>query len=235
MRKFGTFLIFLVPEPNVGSLPFGKCYNRPRLNYLPTNDVESMSSPMCCTPLLSRRLPICWHAVLLPSRIQEDFQRATIAIVKEVALSNWRILLTCQYCSLAPVVEEATAQSCHCSLAAVKNLRRLLTPCHHHCQGGCAARSKEIADAPPSSLSRRLRCQIEGDCWCTNIAVLPPLLRRFPHYSLAAVKNLRRTKDVGGVGNNQSNRQIFGTNTRGSQTRINRESTDRGSANGEAW
>jgi hypothetical protein len=39
------------------------------------------------------------------------------------------------------------------------------------------------------------------------------------HHSLTAVKNSRRTKDVGGVGNNQSIRQIFGTNRRGSQTR----------------
>ncbi len=184
MRKFGTFFIFLVPEPNFGSLPFGKCYNRPRLNYLPTNDVESMSSPMCCTPLLSRRLPICWHAVLLPSRIQEDFQRATIAIVKEVAPSNWRILLTCQYCSLAPVVEEATAQSCHCSLAAVKNLRRLLTHHHRHRQGGCTAKSKEIADVPTLQ-SRHL-------CWGGFHAVLS--LQSWCHQEVGENKRCGRSR-----------------------------------------
>ena len=34
------------------------------------------------------------------------------------------------------------------------------------------------------------------------------------HCSLTVVKNSRRTEDVGGVGNNQSNRQIFHTNRR---------------------
>jgi hypothetical protein len=125
-------------------------------------------------------------------------------------------------------------------------------------------------------LSKMSHRQIEGDCWCADIAVLPQSLRRslcslaiavLPlsrirgdrqraaivivkevapqnqrrrfltrqhcslvtiveevsvqscHHSLTAVKNSRRTKDVGGVGNNQSNREIFGTNRRGSQTR----------------
>ena len=82
-------------------------------------------------------------AVLLPSRILEDFQRAVIAIVKDVAPPNIN-----QYHSLTTVVEEVAAQSRHCSLATVKNSRRLLTRCHCHCQGGCATKSKEIADAP---------------------------------------------------------------------------------------
>ena len=90
-------------------------------------------------------------AVLLLSRIREYFQRAAIVIIKEVAPQNPRGLLTCQHCSLATVVDEVSAQSCH--------------------------------------------------------------------RSLTVVKDSRRTKDVGGVGNNQSNRQIFGTNRRGSQTR----------------
>ena len=53
-----------------------------------------------------------------------------------------------RYRSLTTVVEEVAAQSCHRSLAAVKNSRRLLTHRHRHCQGGRAAKLKEIADAP---------------------------------------------------------------------------------------
>ncbi len=75
------------------------------------------------------------------------------------------------------------------------------------CWGGCCAvlqlqschdcqEFEEIADAPPSSSSRRSHHQIKGDCWRANIAVSPPLLRRFPHCSLAGIKNLRRTKDM---------------------------------------
>ena len=51
-------------------------------------------------------------------------QRAAIVIVKEVAPQNQRRFLTRQHCSLATVVEEVSAQSCHCSLTAVKNSRR---------------------------------------------------------------------------------------------------------------
>jgi hypothetical protein len=90
-------------------------------------------------------------AVLALSRIRGDCQRAAIVIFKEVAPQNQRRFLIRQHCSLATVVEEVSAQSCH--------------------------------------------------------------------RSLTSVKNSRRTKDVGGVGNNQSNREIFGTNRRRSQTR----------------
>ncbi len=85
-------------------------------------------------------------ALLPPSRIQEDFWRAAISIVKDITPPNWRRLLTRRYWCLAPVVEEVAAQSCH--RATVKNLRRLLMHRHCHCQGGYATKSKEIADAP---------------------------------------------------------------------------------------
>ncbi len=101
--------------------------------------------------LLRRLLCSLTIAVLPLSRIQGDCQCTAIVIAEEVAPPNQRRLLTCQHHGLATIVDEVSAQSCHCSLAAVKNLRR--------------------------------------------------------------------TKDVGGVSNNQSNRQIFGTNRRGSQTR----------------
>ena len=61
-----------------------------------------------------------------------------------------------QYRSLATVIEEVAVQSCHRSLGAVKNSRRLPTCRHCHLQGGCAAKSKEISDAP--TLQSRHRC-----------------------------------------------------------------------------
>ena len=170
-EKTWNIFIFLVPEPSFGNLPSGKCHNRPRPNYLPANNVESRSSSMPCMLSLSRRLPMRWH----------------------------------------------------CSVTAIKNLRRFPTCCHCHCQGCCTAKLteiadapilqschshwggrctflpsqscrcqefKEIADAPSSSLLRRLRRKIEGDCWCANIAVSPLLLRRFPHRSLAAIRHV---------------------------------------------
>jgi hypothetical protein len=36
----------------------------------------------------------------------------------------------------------------HCSVTAVKNLRRFLTRHHWHCQGCRTAKLKEIADVP---------------------------------------------------------------------------------------
>jgi hypothetical protein len=100
---------------------------------------------------LRRSLRSLAIAVLKLSRIRGDRQRATIVIIKVVAPQNPRGLLTRQHCSLATIVDEVSAQSCH--------------------------------------------------------------------RSLTVVKDSRRTKDVGRVGNNQSNRQIFRTNRRGSQTR----------------
>ncbi len=54
---------------------------------------------------------------------------------------------------------------------------------------------------------------------CSLVTVGEEVSAQSCHHSLTAVKNSRRTKDVGGVGNNQFNRQIFSTNRRGSQTR----------------
>jgi hypothetical protein len=55
-KKTWNLFIFLVPEPNFGTLPSGKCHNRPQPNYLPTDNVESRSLPTRCMLLLSRRL-----------------------------------------------------------------------------------------------------------------------------------------------------------------------------------
>ncbi len=117
----------------------------------PTTYPQTLNQGVCHCVACHRCQGCCQRAdiiVLLPSRIQEDFWRVTIIIVKEVAPPNWRRLLTHQYCSLATVIEEVAAQSCHHSLATVKNLRRLPTHCYCHCQGGRATKSKEIADAP---------------------------------------------------------------------------------------
>jgi hypothetical protein len=54
---------------------------------------------------------------------------------------------------------------------------------------------------------------------CSLATVVEDVSAQSCNRSLTAIKNLRRTKNVGGVGNDQSNRQIFGMNRRGSQTR----------------
>ena len=177
--------------------------NRPRPNYLPTNDVESKSLPMRCTPSFLRRLLMRLHCSV-------------------TAVKNSRRFLTrrhhhCQRCSTAKLKVIADAP--------------ILQSCHSH-WGGCCAVSpsqsccsqfKEIANALPWSSSRRLHRKIKGDCWRTNIAVSPPLLRMFLHSLVIAASPPSRIrgeqKNVGGVGNDQSNRQIFGTSRRGSQTR----------------
>ncbi len=104
--------------------------------------IKEYTNPFC-----QGGCPWAYIAVLPPSKIREDFRRATI---------TWRRLLTRQYRCLATVVEEVAVQSCHRSLATVKNLRRLLTHRHRHCRGGRAAKSKEIADA--LTLQSRHRC-----------------------------------------------------------------------------
>ncbi len=161
-------------------------------------------------------------AVLLLSRIWEDFRRAAIAIVKDVAPSNWRWLLMRQYSSLAPVIEEVAVQSHHHSLAAVKNSRRLPTCCHRHRQGGCTAKSKGVAYAPTFqschscwggfckvlSLQFHRRQEFEENRRCGRSRQQPIQQTDFPH------------EQEGGGGHKQE---------------IKRESMDRGSANGEAW
>ena len=109
-------------------------------------------------------------AVLPPSRIREDFRPTVISIVKDVSPPNWRWFLMCRYPSLATVIEEVAAQSCHCNLAAVKNSRRLPTRRHCHRQGCCAAISKEIADAPTLQSHHR--------CWGGFYTVLSLLSHR---------------------------------------------------------
>ena len=54
-----------------------------------------------------------------------------------------------QYPSLATVVEEVAEQSHHCSLSGFCQEFQEITNRHCcHCQGGRAAKSKDIADAP---------------------------------------------------------------------------------------
>jgi hypothetical protein len=53
----------------------------------------------------------------------------------------------------------------------------------------------EIANAPPSSSSRRLRHKIKGNCWRANIVVSPLLLRRFLHSLVVAVSPPSRFKE----------------------------------------
>ena len=150
---------------------------RSNVQYLPTNGIESRSTPTHCTPPLSRRLPMRLHYSVtaiknlrrFPMRCHCHCQGCCAAKLKEI--DDTPILLSCHSywggcCAVSPL------QSCHCQ------------------------EFKEIANAPPLSLSRTLCCQIEGDWWHADIAVLPLLLRRFPYCSLAAVKNLRRTKDM---------------------------------------
>ncbi len=138
--------------------------NRPQPNYLPTNDVESKSLPTRCTPSLSRRLPMRWHC--------------SVTAVKNSRRIPMRRHCHCQRCrttKLKVVADAPISQSCHshrggrCAVspshfAAVKNSRRLPTRRHRHRQGGCAAKSKEIADAPTLQSLHR--------CWGGFCAVL---------------------------------------------------------------
>ena len=105
-----------------------------------------------------------------------------------------------QYRSLATVIEEVAVQSRHRSLAAVKN-----------CQRAAIVIVKEVA---PQNQRRFLMRQ-----HCSLATVVEEVSAQSCHRSLTTIKNSRRMKDVGGVGNNQSNREIFGTIRRGSQTR----------------
>jgi hypothetical protein len=108
-----------------------------------------------------------------------------------------------RYRSLATVIEEVDAQSRHHILP--------LSRIRGDCQRAAIVIVKEVAPQNQRRLLMRPHCSLS--------TVVEEVSAQSCHRSLTAVKNSRRTKDVGGVGNNQSNIQIFGTNRKGSQTR----------------
>jgi hypothetical protein len=74
------------------------------------------------------------------------------------------------------------------------------------CQRAAIVIVKEVAPQNPRGLLMRQHCSLA--------TVVEEVSVKSCQCSLTVVKNSRRTKDVGGVGNNQSNRQIFRTNRR---------------------
>ena len=161
-----------------------------------------MSTPMHCTPSLSRRLPMRLHC--------------SVTTVKNLRRFPMRCHCLCQGCRAAKLKEIASAP--------------ILLSCHS-CWGGCCSLAIAVLPLP---LSR-----IWGDRWRIAIVIVkkitPPNRRRLlthQHHSLATVveevsssqsccrQEFEENKRyVGGIANNQSNRQIFGTNRRGSQIR----------------
>ena len=111
---------------------------------------------MRCTPSLSRRLAMRWHCSVTAVKNSRRFPTRRHCHCQRCHTAKLKVMLMRQYRSLATVIEEVAVQSCHRSLGAVKNLRRLPTCRHCHLQGGCAAKSKEISDAP--TLQSRHRC-----------------------------------------------------------------------------
>ena len=55
-NKTWNLFNILVLELIFGTVPSGKCHDRPQPNYLPTKNIESRSLPMRPMPPLSRRL-----------------------------------------------------------------------------------------------------------------------------------------------------------------------------------
>ena len=143
---------------------------------------------MRCTPSLSRsRCADIEIAVLPPSRIREDFRRAAITNVNDVTPSNWR----CCWCANIAVLPQSLRRLL-CSLAiAVLALSRI----RGNRQRATIVIFKEVA---PQNQRRFLTRQ-----HCSLATIVEEVSAQSCHCSLTAVKNSRRTKDVGGVGNNQ--------------------------------